>query len=164
MMIYQEQLFLSELVPSIKDSVKRWERLVFLLLLVVMPVVLYLLLNNLLISGVALVIGGIMSVIFKRKSTVYFWQNYKSKARKDLLMTYFNNDEKATIPYTLTVSSDKLKIHSPFAKKEFLQEDIVLKKMTDSYIFFYTKRHDASYIPLRKLSSGKKEVLSWFSY
>ncbi|WP_086350122.1 hypothetical protein [Candidatus Enterococcus clewellii] len=117
MMVYQEQLFLSECVPSIKDSVKRWERLVFLLLLIAMPLVLYLILNNLLISGVGLVIGGIISAAFKSKSTIYFWQNYQSKARKDLLVTYFNNDEKATIPYTLTVSSDKLEIRSTFAKK-----------------------------------------------
>ena len=163
MMNYQEELLLSNMSPSIRDSIKRWEKVVFAMLLVVIPLLLLLFFRDLKLCVIAIIIDIILFVLFKRSSALLFWKSYKAKGEKDLVATYFKNKTSSTITYRLKMSPDKLEIESEFAKKTIKLDDIIYKKSTDRYIFFYTSKHDASLIPLNKPNVDNAQIREWFS-
>ena len=84
------------------------------------------------------------------KSTFFLIVN-KRKLKRDLLKTYFDNSDQTILTYKLQLSSDKLEISSSSTKK-----DIVLRKMTDCYIFFYTSKYEGIYITIKNLFDDRE--------
>lgn len=162
MMIYQKELILSKVSPSIEDSICRWEKMVLMSLVLFCPAIILLAFKNIVLCLSVAFVGFIGFILFRKNSTISYWNLYKEKARKDLLMTYFNNNELSSIQYELNLSLDFIEIESKILTKKILKDDIDMYINNGDYIFFYTSNHDASYIPLSKLSDEKEIIIKWF--
>ncbi|MGC6770264.1 hypothetical protein [Enterococcus sp. LJL51] len=158
---HQENIFLSNKNPSVRDSVQRWIRLSFILIVLVYPAIVWLLTHSVVLTLVMLIAAAVLFFFLQKNAAKSYWYCYKGKARKDLLQTYFNNNEAQKIPMTAYFQEDTLTIISETASKKINRKDIDNLKISPVSIFFYTTKHEASYILLEGIEN-KEQVLNWF--
>lgn len=160
-LMYQEKIFLSNKNPSIKDSIRRWKRLCFILVVLFYPLLIFVLTNSVRITAIVVVIALALFGLLWINATKIYWKSYRSKAKKDLINIYFENDAEGIVTLEAVFTEDEVTIISVARTKTIKKSEIDLTEITDTYILFYTIKYDGSIIPLKAISD-KQQVIDWF--
>lgn len=97
-------------------------------------------------------------LLFKKDVTKICWEGSKKQVKKNLLATYSNDNKSIDIYCELIVFPEMIQTTTKYVSKKIFKEEVIYMKTTDIYIFIYTKKHEAVYIPLYKILYQIEEI------